>query len=99
MHLGKYGTSDMRTSSKHHWPLRDSDINSTWVRSEINGLAEFWLKLYACVNSVYQAFVFHTCKIRRPGDEAKELATIYMYVIKNSLRTPAHSISLSEYSF
>ena len=45
MHLGKDETSD---SSKCHWLLHDSDINSTRICTEINGLGltEFWLKLY-----------------------------------------------------
>ena len=47
MHLGK---------DLSHWLLHDSDVNSTWTCPEINGLTEFWLKLQACANSVYQAF-------------------------------------------
>ena len=40
---------------------------------EINSLTEFWLKLDACtVLYTMQAFVFHPCKIQRPGDEAME---------------------------
>ena len=33
-----------------YWPLHDSDVNSTSICLEINGLTEFWLKLYACAN-------------------------------------------------
>ena len=40
---------------------------------EINSLTEFWLKLYACANSVYQAYIFHLSKIRRPGDKASNI--------------------------
>ena len=70
MNLGKDGNLRQRTSSKRHWPLHDSDINSTLICLEINSLTEFWLKLYACMNSVYQAFIIHPHKIRMPGNKA-----------------------------
>ena len=59
MHLGKDGTSDREQVVSAIGNFRDSDVNSTWICSEINSLTEFWLKLYACANIVYQAFVFH----------------------------------------
>ena len=56
MHSGKDETLDRaQVSSKHHWPLRDSDANNTQVR-----MLEFRLKLCTCTN---RAFVSHPCKI------------------------------------
>ena len=60
-----------RTSSKHHWPLCDSDVRKQQTCLEIKGLTEFWFKIYASKNSAYQTFIFHHLKIQRPGDKAR----------------------------
>ena len=71
MHL-KNGTSDRGqvVSAIGHF-VTVMYVNSTQTCSEINGLTEFWFKIYACKSSAYQAFIFYPYKIQRPGDKAK----------------------------
>ena len=70
MHL-KNGTSDrgqVVSAIGHFVTVMYVNSKQTW--SEINGLTEFWFKIYASKNSAYQTFIFYHLKIQRPGDKA-----------------------------
>ena len=85
MHSGKGETLDRaQVSSKHHWPLCDSDVNNTQVR-----MLEIRLKLCTCTN---RAFVSHQCKIRRSRYEASVCVCLFSCFLHNIFITQVNDL-------